>query len=66
MYIAHIKADNATVTPAAKPLKKMTAAQQFAHEMAVKGRQRALKRHAVEIAEIQQYFPGWAPKFDIK
>ena len=46
-----------------KEVRKMSAKDQFAYEMALKGYQRALKKHAKDIEELQEFFPGWKPEF---
>ncbi|GAA4338738.1 hypothetical protein GCM10023149_48930 [Mucilaginibacter gynuensis] len=44
--------------------KPLTRQQQFAREMAYAGFKRACKKYAKEIAEVQEYFPGWMPQFE--
>lgn len=67
MHVAHT---NLAPLPEKKatelPKKPMSPSEQFAYEMAYKGWQKALKKHAAIIEEIREVFPDFKIEFEYK
>lgn len=67
MYVAHANLEPLPEKKAIElPTKPLSRAEQFAYEMAYKGWQKALKKHAAIIEEIREVFPDFKIDFEYK